>query len=104
MENILQGIQQFCVYINDILITGRTEEEHIQRLDSVLSRLENAGLRLKEGKCAFMLSSVEYLGHQILEEGTYPATEKIRAIAEASVPRDAQQLRSVIFGVGELLR
>ena len=96
MENILQGIPQVCVYINDILITGRMEEEHIQRLDAVLSRLENAGLRLKEGKCAFMLSSVEYLGHRISEEGTYPAAEKIRAIAEAPVPRDVQQLQSFL--------
>jgi hypothetical protein len=39
MENILQGIPQVCVYINDILIIGRAEEEHIQILDAVLQEL-----------------------------------------------------------------
>jgi hypothetical protein len=64
--------------------------------EAVLSRLENAGLRLTEGKCVFMLSSAEYLGQRISEEGTYPASENIRAITEAPVPSDIQQLWSFL--------
>ena len=57
MENILQGINHVCVYLDDILITGSTEEEHLQNLDKVLTRLENAGIRLKRDKCVFLLTS-----------------------------------------------
>ena len=47
MENILQGINHVCVYLDDILVTGAIEQEHLQNLDEVLSRLEAAGMRLK---------------------------------------------------------
>ena len=47
MENILQGIKHVCVYLDDILVTSTTEEEHLHNLDQVLSKLENAGIRLK---------------------------------------------------------
>ena len=44
MENLLQGLSHVCVYLDDILVTGRSEEEHLQTLESVLSRLEQVGL------------------------------------------------------------
>ena len=52
MENLLQGIQGVCVYIDDILISGRTNEEHLEHLDEVLRRLAEARMRLKKNKCA----------------------------------------------------
>ena len=56
MESILQGIDHVCVYLDDILVTGATEEEHLQNLDKVLTRLESAGIRLKRDKCAFFIT------------------------------------------------
>ena len=46
MESLLQGLSGVVVYLDDILVTGRTEEEHLSRLEEVLTRLEQAGLRL----------------------------------------------------------
>ena len=77
IEGILRGIKNMAVYIDDILITGVSEEEHLQTLDKVLSQLEAEGMRLKRDKCAFMLSRVEYLGHVITAEGLHPAEDKI---------------------------
>ena len=68
----MQGINHVCVYLDDILVTGATEQEHLQNLDDVLSRLETADMRLKYGKCAFLLPAVEYLGHKILAQGLQP--------------------------------
>ena len=59
MENILQGLPHVCIYIDDILVTGATTEEHLRNLEEVLTPLENANARLKRNKCEFMLPSVE---------------------------------------------
>ena len=59
MENVLQGIPNTCIYLDDILVTGETQESHLANLEAVLSKLQSAGLRLKHSKCTFMMSSVE---------------------------------------------
>jgi len=58
MENLLQGIPNVIVYIDDILVSGASEAEHLVVLRKVLSRLKEAGLRLKKHKCVFMTTSV----------------------------------------------
>lgn len=103
IEGILLGIPLVCVYLDDILVTGKTEEEHLQRLDDVLARLEEAGLRLKEEKCFFMLPSVEYLGHNISAEGLRPTQDKVRAITDAPSPQNVSQLRGLINYYGKFL-
>ena len=84
------------MYLDDILVTGKTETEHIKNLEEVLLRLEKAGLRLKKQKCSFMLPSVNYLGHSISSEGLQPTREKIRAITDAPTPTTLAQLRSFL--------
>ena len=54
IEGILRDIPHVCVYLHNILVSGKTEEEHIQSLDAILTRLEDAGLRLKQKRCSFM--------------------------------------------------
>lgn len=56
MEGILQGLPQVCVYMDDILVTGATEAEHLKNLEAVLTRVEEAGFKLKKEKCAFLLN------------------------------------------------
>ena len=81
MEGLLQGIPNVSVYLDDILIAGKTEQDHLTILEKILSRLQNAGIRLKRSKCAFMLSSID-LGHRISADGLQPTKEKVRAISE----------------------
>ena len=75
---------------------GKTEEEHLQSLDVILTRLEEARLRLKEKKCSYMLESVEYLGHNISTDGLCPTQEKVHAITDAPPPQNVSQLHAFL--------
>ena len=96
MEGVLQGIPNVTVYIDDILVAGPSEQEHLRTLDQVLTRLKAAGMRLKQSKCLFMPPSVEYLGHIISAEGLKPTGEKVRAMSDAPAPKNLAQLRSFL--------
>lgn len=96
MDSILQGLPHVCVYLDDILVTGATEEEHLQNLDAVLTRLEKAGIRLKRNKCEFLLPAVEYLGHRITAQGLQPTDDKSQAIRDAPTPTNVSQLKSFL--------
>ena len=83
MEGILRGIHDVCVYIDDIFVTGKSEQEHLKTLDKVLTCWAEAGLRLKQAKCSFMQPSIKYLEHIISPEGLQLTQEKVQAICDA---------------------
>ena len=88
------------MYLDDIFITRATEEEHLQNLYIVLTRLENAaGLQLKCNKCAFLLPTVEYLRHKISAHGLQPTNEKIRTINNTPTPTNVSQLKSFLGSI-----
>ena len=96
METVLKGMPMVVAYLDDILVAGRTEQEHLTHLAQVLERLDSAGMKLKKEKCAFCLPQVEYLGHIISEEGLRPSASKVRAIKEAPVPSSLSELKSFL--------
>ena len=96
MENVLQGIPNVIVYLDDILLTGATEEEHLKTLAKVLERLERAGFRVKKSKCQFMAASVSYLGHLIDQKGLHPLQEKVKAVKEAPSPTNVSELKAYL--------
>ena len=96
METTLQGIPMVCVYLDDILISGKTDQEHLANLNEVLTRLEAAGLRLKKEKCSFCESQVTYLGHIISAEGLKPSPNKLRAVSELPVPSKVTELKTFL--------
>ena len=96
MEGLLRDIPSTVVYLDDILISGKTEKDHLHNLDEILKRLEEEGLTLKKGKCEFMLEKVQYLGHVISADGLQPSESKTRAISAAPPPQNVSQLRSLL--------
>ena len=96
MEGLLRDISGVVVYIDDILITGKTNEDHLQSLETVLKRMEDAGILLKKDKCCFMTKSVSYLGYVIDAEGLHPTEEKLQAIQDAPSPKNLTQLKSYL--------
>ena len=96
MECLLQGIPGVVVYIDDVLITGQSEEQHLAALDETLKRMKEAGLRLKKGKCVFQAPSVIYLGHRIDAEGLHPVADKLNALQDAPSPKSVSELKSYL--------
>jgi hypothetical protein len=104
INNILQGLTQVTVYLDDILVTGNNEVQHLQNLEAVFKRLSEANLHISKEKCTFMSSSVTYLGHKIDAEGLHPLEEKVIAIRDARAPRDVTELRSFLGLVNHYAR
>ena len=96
MENLLQGIPHVVVRIDDILVSGKDELNHLANLEKVLSRLSSAGLRLRLDKCLFMQSSITYCGYVITGDGIQPMAAKVEAIKNAPEPKDVSQLQAFL--------
>ena len=96
MEGLLSGIPGVTVYLDDILVTGKTEAAHLSALEEVLKRMSEAGLRLREDKCTFLTTDVVYLGHRIDAQGLHPVAEKVRAVQNAPTPKNIMELRSFL--------
>lgn len=93
MENILRDVQHSCVYIDNILISGTNEEDHLKNLEHVLQKLSAAEIPLKRLKCSFAVTSVEYLGHIIDSSGLHPSDSKVSAIQKDLAPKNITELR-----------
>ena len=96
MDIILQGLDGVICYLDDIMVTGSSESEHLDNLKNVFHRLREHGVRVKRNKCTFMKDSVQYLGHRIDAQGLHATDDKIKAIAEAPIPKNVQELRSFL--------
>ena len=96
MDQLLNGLTGVRCYLDDIIITGKSTEEHLNHLSQVLEQLQNKGFRLKKDKCHFLQSSVEYLGHVIDTNGLHTTPTKQQAIAEARAPTNTSELRSFL--------
>ena len=83
MDTVLQGIPGVACYIDDILVSGKDEAQHMQSLEEVCRRLQHHGFRLKREKCEILTASVEYLGHVIDQDGIRPLPSKVAAIDKA---------------------
>ncbi|XP_037566386.1 uncharacterized protein K02A2.6-like [Dermacentor silvarum] len=95
-ENLLQGLTHVVVYFDDVLVAGRDDQDHLTNLGLVLSRLKQAGLKLKLDKCTFLERQVQYLGHVVTAAGFQPNPEKVEAVLKAPRPKDVKALQSYL--------
>lgn len=90
------NLLQVLVYLDDLIVFGRTLEEHEARLLKVLDRLEEYGLKLSLDKCQFCQTSVKYVGHIVSEQGIATDPDKVEAVANWEKPTDLKSLRSFL--------
>ena len=100
MNQVLQGLDFAIAYLDDTLILSNNEVKHLQHLETVFKRLQEAGLKLKESKCDFFRSQIHYLGHMLLAEGIQPLPEKLDSITNMPVPENQTKVKKFLGLVG----
>lgn len=96
MDQILSGLNGVQCYLDDLLITGKDDEDHIHNVNTTLQQLKEYGLRVKKDKCEFFQPTIKYLGHVIDSAGLHKAPSKVKAIIDAPSPKNVSQLRSFL--------
>ncbi|CAK1579697.1 unnamed protein product [Parnassius mnemosyne] len=90
IELVLTGlIGDAClVYVDHIIIVGRTFEEHLQNLERVLMKIQSTNLKLSSKKCSLFKRQVSFIRYVVSEEGIRTDSEIIAAIKDWPVPKD----------------
>lgn len=88
MDVILQGIPSVICYLDDLLVTGASDQEHLQNLQEVLFQLKEQGIKLKKEKCTFLQNPVEYLGFVIDAKGVHTSPTKLEAIQKGPATKN----------------
>ncbi|GBN83301.1 Retrovirus-related Pol polyprotein from transposon 297, partial [Araneus ventricosus] len=98
METVLRGLtSEAClVYLDDIIIVGRTFQEHLNNIRKVFQRLQKANLKLSPKKCRFFRKEVSYLGHIISADGVKTDPGKTKAVIDWPRPETVHDLRSFL--------
>ena len=88
--------------LDGVLVHGKDQTEHDQRLEAVLKRLVEAGVTLNLNKCQFSTDRVKFLGHVISFSGIEADPEKLQAIADLPPPQNVQEVRTFLGMVNQL--
>ncbi|CAF1493877.1 unnamed protein product [Adineta steineri] len=96
IDQVLAGVSNSIAYLDDILITGKDEEEHLATLELVLTKLADFGLRCNMEKCSFFQDEVVYLGYVINSNGKQPDPTRVIAIQDLPAPTDVKQVEAFI--------
>ncbi len=104
MNRILEGCPNTICHMDDILVWGKTVEEHDQHLNILLAKLQEANLTLNAEKCEFRKKSVKFLGFILSENSIKPDPERVEAILQMTEPTNRTELQSFLGSVNFLSR
>ena len=100
IQQVLSGCKGCENIADDLVVHGRTLQEHDGNLRKVMRRLAERGLTVNGGKCSFRKPSITFFGLQLSSSGVSPTPEKVKALREAPAPTYASETRSFLGTVG----
>ena len=80
------------VYVDDMLVKSRREEDHLEDLRETFDTLHSYNMKLNPGKCAFRVTAGKFLGFMVSQRGIEANPDKIRAIMEMKPPRNVKEV------------
>ena len=92
------------VYVDDILVKSRREEDHLADLKETFDTLRSFNMKLNPGKCAFGVTAGKFLGFMVSQREIEANPDKIRAIIEMTPPRNVKEVQSLNGKVAALNR
>ena len=102
MQNCLGelNLTYALIYLDDVIVYSKTEDEHLVHLRAILERFMENGLKLKPSKCNFFCMEINYLGHKVSTARMEPDTEGLKGIAEIALPAMYTQVRKFLGATG----
>ena len=102
MQNCLGelNLTYALVYLDDVIVYSKMEEDHLRRLQAVFERFHEHGLKLKPSKCSFLRRQITFLGHEISADGMKPGTLNLKGIAEMAPPANYTEVRHFLGMTG----
>ncbi|PIO61562.1 hypothetical protein TELCIR_16908 [Teladorsagia circumcincta] len=94
MDTLLAGLQGVVAHLDDVIVVGRTAEEHEKNLHAVFERIAEGELHVRLEKCHFTSSRIDYLG--LDKHGRRPDPKKIDVIKQMPSTKDLPQLQSFL--------
>ena len=106
MQNCLGelNLTYALIYLDDVIVYSKTEEEHLVRLRAVLERFMEHCLKLKLSKCNFFRTEISYLGHKVSAAGMEPGTDGLKGITEIVPPATYTQVWKFLGATGYFQR
>ena len=102
MQNCLGelNLTYALIYLDDVIVYSKTEEEHLVHLCAILERFMEHGLKLKPSKCNFFCTEISYLGHKVSVARMELGTEGLKGIMEIAPPTMYAQVRKFLGTTG----
>ena len=102
MQNCLGEVNltYALIYLDDVIVYSKTEDEHLVRLCAILERFMENSLKLKPSKCNFFHTEINYLGHKVSMARMEPGTEGLKGIAKIAPPAMYTQVRKFLGTTG----
>jgi hypothetical protein len=94
MMELMESLEYVRAYIDDLLCISRNSlEDHLEKLEEVLRRLQRCGLEVNADKSTFCALEIEYLGYVVTKDRIKPQSNKVQAILAIQPPKEVKQLR-----------
>ena len=98
IDLVLQGLtwKTCLVYLDDVIVIGKTFKDHLENLKEVLTRIFGAQLKLSQKKCSLFQKEVQYLGHLVLASGVSMDPNKVDTVRDWPVLKSKHEVRSFL--------
>lgn len=102
VNHILDGLigKDCFVYLDDIVVHGRSLKEHNEKLERIFTRIRKHNLKLQPSKCKFLKQKLIYLGHLISANAIKPDPDKVSCVKEYPTPKSTKDIKAFLGLVG----
>ena len=104
IDESYEGLEGMVALVDDILVYGKSREEHDKNLKAVLERSRQKGIKLNSDKLVVGVSEVDYFGHLLTSEGLKPDPSKVSAIKDMQPPCNKAELETVLGMINYLTK